>query len=1224
MTGSTAARLRVRLTGGVAVEVDGVPVDGLGRPARLALAYLVCERHRPVPRDELADLLWGEDLPRSWEQLIRGITSRLRATLGKAGLDPARALTTAFGVQQLHLPPDAVVDVEEAADQVASARSALAAGANELAASAASAAAATTARQFLPEIAGTWVERRQAELRVLRVEALEALAEAEEALGQFSEAVVAAEQAVSLEPFRESAYLRLMTAHARAGNRGEALRVHERCRQVLSDELGVDPSPAMSAAHLALLRAPSRSVGGQHRSADEQNWSLALPATLSPAPGGFLVGRDAETELLTAAWQRALTDGRQAVLVSGEPGVGKTALVAQLARAAHAAGARVLYGRCDEDLGVPYQPFAEALGDYVAHCPVALLTDYVAAHGADLSRMVPELSRRLPGVPPSTLIEPEVDRYRLFRAVNGLLEAAGSSAPTVVILDDLHWATRATLLLLRHVLSAPAHQRLLVVATYRHTEVGADHPLGATLADLRRQRAVERVRLEGLDEEGVLAFVRAARGTPRDEDVDVSRALHASTAGNPFFLEELLRYLGETGGVYGRRHVAGSYYADGADLGVPEGVREVVGRRLRRLSVPEGRALEAASVIGGDFDVSLLARIVDPADASVVAEALEEVAGAHLVVEQERPGRYRFAHSLVRATIYEGLPSTRRMRLHLRVAETLDALPGDRGPRLAALAYHFAEAAPLAGADRAADHALAAARADFASAAWEDAAARLERGLAVLADEEAPDLERRCDLLLLLAEAMTRFFDPPRIRAASTAAVEAARALGSPRRLAQSAYWFVRSRDGSPEQFRAVEELVDEVRVAVGDSEPAAIAKMLAPVGAYRQYVSGGTDSTTGREALELARASGDQDALGVALYFRCSSVRGSPSLDEHLALADELVSAAPADGWDGWSRGNDRQAATRLAPDDKLICATPVGGWDGWRNGHDERARARLALGDRTGFECDIAACERIGAERGFWYFRWLGALRRTALALLDGRFDEVEALAARAREVSTVAEDPFASICHWRQTVVVRSERGDAAGAAAAARHLLELDEHNHINKAMAAFTQCQLVGPEAARAEVESLVDGELGRMPVERRPTTLAYRTELALTLGGHERARLVRDELIAWEGQIVVGGMAETPLGAVDRYLGMLAIITGNWDDAQARFEAALRLEDGLAAPPLLARTRYWYGRMLVARGERADLERADELLTSSRDAARLLGMARLHQEAVTLLGEVVC
>ena len=1220
MTGSTATRLRVRLTGGVALEVDGVPVEGLGRPARLALAYLVCERHRPVPRDELAELLWGEDLPRSWEQLLRGIASRLRVAFGKAGLDPAQALTTAFGGQQLHLPAGAVVDIEEAAAQLEQARAAMAAGAPDQAAAAASLAASTAARQFLLEVAGAWVERRQAELRELRVQALEILSEANDACGRCSEAVVAAEQAVNLEPFRESAYLRLMTAHAGAGNRGEALRVHERCRQVLSDELGVDPSPAMTAAHIALLRAASEAPDARPGATDEPAWSLPLPAALAPVAGSFLVGREVEKGLLIAALHRAQSEGRQAVLVSGEPGIGKTALVAELAREAHATGARVLYGRCDEDLGVPYQPFAEALGDYVAQCPLAALTAHIAAHGNDLSRLVPELSRRLPGLLPSAVSEdPEVDRYRLFQAVNGLLAMAGTAAPTVVILDDLHWATSATLLLLRHVLSAPTRRGLLVIATYRHTEVGPAHPLTATLADLRRHHGVGRLRLEGLDEEGVLAFVREAGGTPGDEDVELSRALHASTAGNPFFVAEMLRFLGETGSVY-RRQGGWSYYVDGGDLGVPEGVREVVERRLGRLPERVGLALAAASVIGGDIDVSLLERIVDVANQSTLAEAVDTAAGAHLVVALERPGHYRFAHALVRATICDGLPRARRMRFHLRVAETLDALPGDRRTRLSALAHHFAEAAPLGCADRAADYALAAARADFANAAWEDAAARLERGLAVLAAEESPDLKRRCDLLLLLAETMTRFFDPPRIRTASAAAVEAARAVGSARHLAQAAYWFARSRDGSPEEFRAVEQLVEEVRVALGDSEPAAMARMLAPVGAYRHYLSSGTDTATSREALDLARASGDPDATGVALYFRCMSLRGSPSVDEHLALAEELVSAAPVNGLDGWRRGHDQRASAPLSFVDQLVCAAPIGGLEGWRNGHDERARARLALGDRPGFESDIAACERIGAARGFWYFRWIGALRRTALALLDGRFSEVEALAACARDVSPLADDPFASICHWRQMFAVSCELGDAVGAAAAAGRLLELDEHNDIHRAMAAFTQSQLASAEAARTEIVSFVNGGLGPMPMERRPTTHVYWTEVALALGCEREAQVLYDQLIPWKGQIVVGGMAETPLGAVDRYLGMLATAMGNWQDAETRFQGAIRIEDGLAAPPLVARTRYWYGRMLLARGDSAGAERAHELLASARDASRRLGMAGLHRQVIAQLG----
>src|SRR5919202_2788315 len=329
-----------------------------------------------------------------------------------------------------------------------------------------------------------------------------------------------------------------MAAHAGAGSRGEALEAYERCRRVLVEELGVSPSPATEAAYLRLLgdeEAPAPSGTAA---------PLALPPALAASPGAFVVGREAEAEALAAGFKRATVEGRQAVLIGGEPGGGKTTLVSQAARAAHAEGARVLYGRCDEDLGVPYQPFAQALSHYVLAAPLAELTDHVAAHGGEALRLVPALGRRLPGTPLPAPVDPDTPRWRLFEAGAGLLGTAASAAPVVLVLDDLHWAAPATLQLLRHVLASTTDERLLVLGTYRRSEVGPD--LSATLADLRRLPGVERLALEGLDRAGVEAFVAATRDPAHDELGPLAQALWSHTAGNPFFVGELLRHLDET------------------------------------------------------------------------------------------------------------------------------------------------------------------------------------------------------------------------------------------------------------------------------------------------------------------------------------------------------------------------------------------------------------------------------------------------------------------------------------------------------------------------------------------------------------------------------------------------------------------------------------------------------------------------------------------------------
>ena len=318
--------LRIFLAGRVAIEADGASLDasGLGRLGRVALVYLVAERHRPVTRDELAQVLWGDDLPRSWETSLRGVALRLRGLLATAGLVPGEALTSAHGCWQLQLPVTTRVDVETVAVDLAEAERALADGRPADARGLASAAAAVAGRGFLPETTGTWVERRQAELRELHLRALELESDGASAAGEWPAALRAAEEAVSVEPFRESAHLRLMRAHGRAGNRGEALRAYERCRRVLAEELGVSPSPATDAAYVALL-------GEEPAIAHPPAADLPPPSSNLPFQLTRLVGRDDEL----AAIEKALV-GVRLLTLTGTGGVGKTRLA--LAAAADVAG----------------------------------------------------------------------------------------------------------------------------------------------------------------------------------------------------------------------------------------------------------------------------------------------------------------------------------------------------------------------------------------------------------------------------------------------------------------------------------------------------------------------------------------------------------------------------------------------------------------------------------------------------------------------------------------------------------------------------------------------------------------------------------------------------------------------------------------------------------------------------------------------------------------------
>jgi hypothetical protein len=311
-------------------------------------------------------------------------------------------------------------------------------------------------------------------------------------------------------------------------------------------------------------------------------------------------------------------------------------------------------------------------------------------------------------------------------------------------------------------------------------------------------------------------------------------------------------------------------------------------------------------------------------------------------------------------------------------------------------------------------------------------------------------------------------------------------------------------------------------------------------------------------------------------------ALRGSPSLDAYLCLAEELVADAPPDGWDGW------------------------------RSGHGLRGLGRLAVGDRLGFEIDQVACARIGTEGRYWFFNWQAAIWEATLALLDGRFAEVESLAAGARDLARVPRDHL----YLRQLFRLRVELGEPEAAFDLASRM---EPGNEIHRSMLTFALAERDGAEAHRARMEAFVTESLDYSRPERVLVALAYRAEVAVSLGNAEAATALYEILLPYRGQVVGGGMGDGCMGAADRYLGMLAGAAGRKVHAETHFQAALALETGMSATVLVARTNHWYGRMLVGDGQ-GDAARGRELLAASLTAAEALGMAGLARATRPLVG----
>lgn len=445
------------------------------------------------------------------------------------------------------------------------------------------------------------------------------------------------------------------------------------------------------------------------------------------------VGRAEESARLRQLLERAMSGQGSLVLVGGEPGVGKTRLASELAIYAGDRGVRVLTGRAYDTEGMPpYLPLTEALTPHVrSHSPDELRAE-LNGNAPYVAKLLPELRRLLPNIPEPPQMSPEAERYALFEGVSDFLLKIAGGTQLLMFLDDLHWADGGTLLLLQHLTQRLAQAPLLVVGTYRDVEVDAQHPLAGLLAELTRQRLGSNITLRPFDRDEATVLVEAALGqTAAPQAMD---ALFSAAAGNPFFTEEVVRHLVEQG-----RDLTDPQTAVG-DWEIPEGVRQVIARRLGRLGEEAGQVLAYSSVLGRDLSLSKVA-LVTGKEENALLDLLDGALSAH-VLRAEREG-YAFAHPLIRETLYQALSAPRRRQLHRRTAEALEALYGaDPEPQqLVELAHHYYQAAPGGDVEKAIDYAVKAGERAETLLAYEEAARLYETALSVL-EIKKPDENR--------------------------------------------------------------------------------------------------------------------------------------------------------------------------------------------------------------------------------------------------------------------------------------------------------------------------------------------------------------------------------------------------------------------------------------------------------------------------------------------------
>jgi len=889
-----------------------------------------------------------------------------------------------------------------------------------------------------------------------------------------------------------------------------------------------------------------------------------LPAFVDTDPAFQFSGRVDQLEGLIATWKETLEGARRAVLVSGEPGIGKTRLVTEVVRTAHERGAIALWGRCDEELDVPFEPFAEALRHYIAVTSPEQLRAEVGPLGGELVRIVPEIAARVPGLKEPMRGDADTERFRLFDSVTDVLSEMSAVRPVVLVLDDLHWADKPTLLLLRHLLRSATPMRLLVLATYRDTDLDRSHPLSAVLADLRSQPGVERLDLQGLDESEITVLMTRTAGHDLDRPgLDLARALYEETDGNPFFVGEVLRHLAESGVI--SQHEGRWTTSARGEFGIPEGIREVVGRRLSRLSDDLNRALAVAAVIGPVFDLATVEASGGPGGDELF-DALDEASQAGLIREVPgAAGRYAFAHALVRSALYEELTTNRRVRMHWRVGEVLETrYASNIDQHLDELAYHLGEGALAGDPNKAVEFARRAAERAMNELAFESAAAHLERALGSLELLDNAGAAERCDVMLARAEALHLAGDERR-RDAVFAAADVARAMNDANRLARAALTLVHTTAGSTRAGNVDDELVDlleEARAALGpDPSPSpTLARLLASIAVELQW---GPEAerrmALSAEALEVARATGDADTLAYVLNRQWTGIDGSQPWHVDFGQLNAEAEAFALETGDANSLLQVRRYDTWIA----------------------------AMVGDRARLEAAFAASVRLTDQIRRPAAKVITRFDEAALAAFEGRLADAERLTiegmqlAGPADLGTDVSSAFAGALFY----AIRLVQGRLDELVDTIAGLVETNPGAPVWRVALTGALVESDRVDESREHFMWLAEDDCAKVPRDvEYPVVLCGLGRMAYVVRPRESVLLsIYERLLPFSGIFNWSGPSMTD--ANDIGLAQTAAALGRPDDADRFFALGIELCDRVGARAYAARYRYDWARVLAERGD---------------------------------------
>ncbi len=1008
-----------------------------------------------------------------------------------------------------------------------------------------------------------------------------------------ADAVAAVERVMGAIPAEGAARAALVTGEVEVDGGRHAGPARERVDALAAsvEDVGVvvSASTAVMVTHalpagLELVAAPT--------SGDERAYRLrpagpAAPAAEDDAGAANLgwahraaahpvVGRVGTIARLEGAWASALAGDQRLVVLSGDPGIGKTTLAAEQALRIHAGGGMVLYGRWDEERLAPYQAIREALGSYAAACPRQLLRRDVDPHADDLARLLPDIAARIGGVRPPLADDPDAERMRLFDAVRHWLGAVASRRPVLLVLDDVQWAEHSSLRLLRHLIDHPPDGQMQLLLTLRDGEVEGMGPLH-TLGSFEDSPEVERVEVPGLDVPAVVELFRQVVGQQADESAgaDAATWLTEQTAGNPFLVQEILRGL-DPGDPVAALHAARSR--------LPDRVHDVVRWRLGRLAPETNEALAAASVVGERFSLDVLAttlecRVID------LRHRLDDATRAGVVRDVDDGQSLAFAHAVVRRALQDEVPAARAADLHRRIARALSEGPDQRGSA-AEIAHHHLQAADAETAELAIRWGRTAADQARRETAYEGAVWFLSRTVDVhdrFCDPRGSGREEACELRLDLADAHDRAGEFIARDRRHLEAAQLARDLGRTDLFTRAAVGYGGRLPASPPRNPEARRLLDEALERLPQRDSRARALTLARL-AHILHADAPHDErrAISDEAEAMARRLEAPVVVASVLVSRVLALDGPDDVDDHLDIGAEVIRIGEQTGdSDLVLQG----ARARIHP------LFVVGAHDAARD-----------LAQRF---TDLA-----GTVRHPDHLR-LAAMWQIMWAALEGDLDEAERMADALRQRLEVAGHSQVAVIHLMQSFVVRWFRGRLAEAEPAADALVAHAPESLTWWALRAWAAAGAGDDDGALSWLADRPTGDLVAADPGYQWQIAVVGTAIAASMVADRRWSEVTHDLLApYSGRNLVFGYVAY-LGAVDHHLGTLSSVLGRYDVAVPHLEAALERHRVVSARPWVALSAAWLANALVERDEPGDAARAAGLLGEAVGTATDLGLRML-------------